>query len=104
MTVVPLTTLRSHENKEDLAAWWVLMKCQMKNTRYKDVMYKTWLAKNADVNRGFTEIKKGEETITAEEQSALVQDMLETITSYMPLIASSAISILRGKPQRKTTN
>ena len=91
MTVVPLRTLRGHEGKEDLAAWWNLMKCQMKNTQFKDVMYKTWLAKNADANRGFTEYKQGDKTITAEEQSAQVQDMLETITSYIPDIAASSI-------------
>ena len=91
MTVTPLTTLKSHENKEDLTKWWGLVKCQLKNTRYKDIMFKTWLAKNADANRGFKEVKKGEETISAEEQSALVQDMLESITSYLPHIASSPI-------------
>ena len=91
MTVTPLTTLKSHETREDLIKWWGLAKCQLKNTQYKDVMYKTWLAKNADANRGFTEIKQGEKTITAEEQSAQVQDILETLTSYMPHIASSAI-------------
>ena len=91
MTVVPLRNLRGHENKEDLAAWWNLAKCQMKNTQFKDVMYKTWQAKNADANRGFTEYKLGDKTITAEEQSAQVQDMLETITSYIPYIAASSI-------------
>ena len=59
--------------------------------KYKDVMFKTWLAKNADANRGFKEVKKGDETISAEEQSALVQDMLESITSYLPHIASKPI-------------
>ena len=67
------------------------MKCQMKTTRYKDVMLKTWVAKNADVNRGFKDLKKGNETISPEEQSALVQDMLESIASYLPHIASSPI-------------
>ena len=89
MTVAPLTTLKSHENREDLVKWWGLAKCLLKNSRYKDVMFKTWLAKNADANRGFKEVKKGEETISAEEQSALVQDMLETITSYLYTTESS---------------
>ena len=54
-------------------------------------MYKTWLAKNTDPNRGFKERKKGNETISAEEQSELVQDMLESIASYLPHIATSPI-------------
>ena len=54
-------------------------------------MYKTWTAKNVDANRGFTETEKNGETITAEEQSELVQDMLESITSYLPHITSSPI-------------
>ena len=48
------------------------MKAQMKTTKYKDYMYKTWTAKNAD-----TEVEKNGEKISAEEQSELVQDMLE---------------------------
>ena len=91
MTVVPLTTLRSHETREELEKWWGILKCKMKATKYKEVMYKTWTAKNVDPNRGFTEIEKNGETITAEEQSELVQDMLETITSYLPHITSSPI-------------
>ena len=48
MTVVPLTTLRSHETREELEKWWGILKCQMKTTKYKEVMYKTWTAKNDD--------------------------------------------------------
>ena len=54
-------------------------------------MYKTWLAKNTDPNRGFKERKKGNETISAEEQSELIEDMLETIASYLPHISTSPI-------------
>ena len=88
MMVTPLTTLRSHETKEDLVKWWGLAKCQLKNSKYREVMYKTWLSKNADPNRGFKERKKGNET---EEQSELVQDMLESIACYLPHIATSPI-------------
>ena len=91
MTVVPLRTLKGHEDKEELKKWWNLLKCQMKGTQFKDVMYKTWQAKNDDVNRGFKEYKLGEKTITAEEQSAQVEDMLESITSFIPDIAASSI-------------
>ena len=35
--------------------------------------------------------KLGEKTITAEEQSAQVEDMLESITSFIPDIAASSI-------------
>ena len=72
ITVTPLTTLNSHENREDLIKWWGIAKCQLKNSRYREIMYKTWTAKNSDPNRGFKEHKKGEVTITAEEQSELV--------------------------------
>ena len=91
MTVTPLTTLNSHETREDLIKWWGLAKCQLKNSKYREVMYKTWLAKNADPNRGFKERKKGNETISAEEQSELVEDMLESIASYLPHISTSPI-------------
>ena len=39
MTVTPLTTLKSHETREDLVKWWGLAKCQLKNSKYRDVMY-----------------------------------------------------------------
>ena len=89
MTVVPLRALKSHEEKDELRKWWGLMKCQMKGTQFKDVMYKTW--EPDEENRGFKEYKVGEKTITAEEQSSQVEDMLESIASFVPDIAASAI-------------
>ena len=91
LTVVPVTTLNSHETREDLEKWWGIVKAQMKTTKYRDYMYKTWTAKNADPNRGFSEVEKNGEKITAEEQSELVEDMLESITGYLPHITSSPI-------------
>ena len=91
ITVTPLTTLNSHENREDLIKWWGIAKCQLKNSRYREIMYKTWTAKNSDPNRGFEEFKNGGKTITAGEQSELVQDMLETIASFLPHIPKSPI-------------
>ena len=91
MTVVPLRALKSHEEIDELRKWWGLMKCQMKGTQFKDVMYKTWEPKTTEENRGFKEYKVGEKTITAEEQSAQVEDMLESITSFIPDIAASSI-------------
>ena len=68
LQVVPVTTLNSHETREDLEKWWGIVKAQMKTTKYRDYMYKTWTAKNADPNRGFSEVEKNGEKITAEEQ------------------------------------
>ena len=47
LQVVPVTTLNSHEEKEDLDKWYGVLKAQLKTSRYKDYMYKTWSAKNA---------------------------------------------------------
>ena len=63
----------------------------MRGTQFKDVMYKTWEPKTTEENRGFKEYKVGEKTITAEEQSSQVEDMLESIASFIPDIAASAI-------------
>ena len=91
LQVVPVTTLNSHEEREDLDKWWGILKAQLKTSRYKDYMYKTWIAKNADPNRGFTEVEENGKTVSASEQSEIVQDMLETITGYIPHMTSSPI-------------
>ena len=67
------------------------MKCQMRGTQFKDMMHKTWKPLSTHDNRGFKNEKVGEKTITAEEKSTLVGDMLETLASFMPEIAESAI-------------
>ena len=67
------------------------MKCHLRTTQFKDVMLKKWEPQSTDNNRGFKEVKIGEKTISAEEQSTLVGEMLETIISFMPEIAPSAV-------------
>ena len=67
------------------------MKCHMRGTQFKDVMLLKWKPLSTDDNRGFKKEKVGEKTITAEERSTLVGDMLETLASFMPEIAQSAI-------------
>ena len=67
------------------------MKCHLRTTQFKDVMLKKWTPQSTDPNRGFKEEKIGNKTISAEEQSTLVSDMLESIISFMPEIAPSAV-------------
>ena len=67
------------------------MKCHLRTTQFKDVMLKKWTAYSTDPNRGFKEEKIGNKTISPEEQSTLVSDMLESIVSFMPEIAPSAV-------------
>ena len=91
VTVVALQALRRHETKLDLEKWWINLKIHLKGTQYKEVMLKTWTAKSSDSNRGFTESTIGSKTWTADELSTLVGDMLETILSFIPEIAPSAV-------------
>ena len=63
------------------------MKCHLRNTQFKDVMLKKWQPQSTDDNRGFKEDKINNKTVTAEEQSTLVSDMLEQIIRFMPEIA-----------------
>ena len=65
--------------------------CQMRGTQFKDVMNKTWEPLSTHENRGFKTEKVGDKTITAEERSSQVGDMLESLASFMPEIAASAI-------------
>ena len=91
VTVVALQPLKRHETKLDLEKWWINLKIHLKGTQYKEVMLKTWTAKSLDSNRGFTETTVGSKTWTANELSTLVGDMLETIISFIPEIAPSAV-------------
>ena len=91
VTVVALQPMGRHETKLDLEKWWINLKIHLRGTQYKDVMLKTWTAKSSDSNRGFTESTIGSKTWTAEELSTLVGDMLETILSFIPEIAPSAV-------------
>ena len=36
LQVVPVTTLNSHESREDLEKWWGIVKAQMKTTKDRD--------------------------------------------------------------------
>ena len=91
LTCVALRPLGSHEEKQELDKWWNQMKCHLRTTQFKDVMLKKWQPQSTDANRGVKEEKINNKTITAEEQSTLVGDMLEQIISFMPEIAPSAV-------------
>ena len=91
LTCVALRTLGSHEEKLELDKWWNQMKCHLRKTQFKNVMLKKWEPQSTDPNRGFTEEIINNKTITAEERSTLVSDMLEQIISFMPEIAPSAV-------------
>ena len=91
LQVVPVTTLNSHEEREDLDKWYGVLKAQLKTSRYKHYMYKTWSAKNDDPNRGFTDVEENGKKVSASEQSEIVQDLLETITGYIPHMTPSPI-------------
>ena len=67
------------------------MECLMKSSPFKDMLNKTWLPKLAEKNRGFKDFKVGEKTVTAEEQSCRVEDMLELMASYMPCVDATVI-------------
>ena len=72
--------------------WWTKVKIHLKSTIYKDVMVKTWTAKDSDENRGFTEQTTiGSKAYTANEMSTLVGDMLETILTLVPEITQTAV-------------
>ena len=72
LQVVPVTMLNSHEEREDLDKWYGVLKAQLKTSRYKDYMYKTWSAKNTDTNRGFADIEENGKKVSASEQSEIV--------------------------------
>ena len=91
VTVVALQPLGRHETKLDLEKWWINLKIHLRGTQFKDVMLKKWTPQATNNNRGFTETTVGSKTISAEEQSTLVGDMLETILSFIPEIAPSAV-------------
>ena len=91
LTVVPLRPLGRDETKLDLDVWWTKVKIHLKSTQYKEVMLKTWTAKSADSNRGFTDQTIGSKAYTADELSTLVGDMLETILSFIPEITQSSV-------------
>ena len=72
--------------------WWTKVKIHLKSTIYKDVMVKTWTAKDSDENRGFTEqTTLGSKAYTANEVSTLVGDMLETILTLVPEVTQTAV-------------
>ena len=88
MTCVSLCTLGSHEEKFELDKWWGQLKCHLRNTQFKDMMLQEW---STGTNRGFSDEKIGDKTITAASKSNLVENMLEQIVGFMPEIAPSAI-------------
>ena len=74
--------------------WWTKVKIHLKGTIYKDVMLKTWTAKEIDENRGFTAQTQTPTNPTpksASEMSTLVGDMLEQILTLVPEITQTAV-------------
>ena len=70
------------------------MKIHLKGTIYKDVMLKTWTAKEIDENRGFTDQTQTATNPTpksASEMSTLAGDMLEQILTLVPEITQTAV-------------
>ena len=53
LTITPLRPLGRDENRHDIDSWWTKVKIHLKGTIYKDVMVKTWTAKDINENRGF---------------------------------------------------
>ena len=88
LTCVSLQTLGSHEDRDTIDKWWSQLKCHLRNTQFKDVMLQEW---STGTNRGFSDEKIGDKTITAASKSNLVENMLEQIVGFMPEIAPSAI-------------
>ena len=91
LTVTPLRILGRDESKNDLDVWWAKVKIHLKSTIYKDLMPKTWTAKNEAENRGLQEETIGSKTYKADEMSVLVGDMLETVLSFVPEVTQSEV-------------
>ena len=89
LTVTPIRILGRDESKNDLDVWWAKVKIHLKGSIYKDLMPKTWTAKNEAENRGLREETIGSKTYPAAEMSTLVGDMLETILSFVPEVTLS---------------
>ena len=70
------------------------MKIHLKGTIYKEVMLKTWTAKDSDENRGFTDQTQtatNPNPKSASEMSTLAGDMLESILTLVPEITQTAV-------------
>ena len=91
LTVNPLRILGRDESRNDLDVWWAKVKIHLKGTIYKDLMAKTWSAKNTTENRGFTAQTIGTKTYKADELSVLAGDMLETVLSFVPEVTLSEV-------------
>jgi hypothetical protein len=94
LTITPLRPLGREESKQDIDMWWTKVKIHLKGTIYKDVMLKTWTAKEIDENRGFTAQTQTPTDPTpksASEMSTLVGDMLEQILTLVPEITQTAV-------------
>ena len=46
LTVTPIRILGRDESKNDLDVWWAKVKIHLKGSIYKELMPKTWTAKN----------------------------------------------------------
>ena len=67
------------------------MKIHLKGSIYKELMPKTWTARNESETRGLPEQTIGSKPHSAAEVSTLVGDMLETILSFVPEVTLSEV-------------
>ena len=91
LTVNPLRILGRDESRNDLDVWWAKVKIHLTGTIYKDLMAKTWSAKNTTENRGFTAQTIGTKAYKADELSQLAGDMIETVVSFVPEVTLSEV-------------
>ena len=91
LTVTPIRILGRDESKNDLDVWWAKVKIHLKGSIYKELMPKTWTARNESETRGLPEQTIGSKSHSAAEVSTLVGDMLETIMSFVPEVTLSEV-------------
>ena len=91
LTVTPIRILGRDESKNDLDVWWAKVKIHLKNSIYKELMAKTWTARDDSETRGLPEQTIGSKPHSAAEVSTLVGDMLETILSFVPEVTLSEV-------------
>ena len=91
LTVTPIRILGRDESKNDLDVWWAKVKIHLKGSIYKELMPKTWTAKNESETRGLPDQTIGSKPHSGAEVCTLVGDMLETILTLVPEITQTAV-------------
>ena len=91
LTITPIRILGRDESKNDLDVWWAKVKIHLKGSIYKELMPKTWTAKNESETRGLSDQTIGSKSHSAAEVCTLVGDMIETIMSSVPEVTLSEV-------------